>query len=121
MAREITWHCTYCESANKYEDMNCRNCGAARHIDTKFKSIESPEDAKTQQTPAEMLDDIKEITGKAADIYEDVAPILGTLTGMYGCMHQTRRKAKRFFRLIGSIIAVAAIIILIAIIWRIIR
>ena len=121
MAREITWHCTYCESANKYEDMNCRNCGAARHIDTKFKSIESPEDEKTHQTPAEMLDDIKEITGKAADIYKDVAPILGTLTGMSGCIHRTRRKAKSFFRLIGSIITVAAIIILIAIIWRIIR
>lgn len=121
MAREITWHCTYCESANKYEDMNCRNCGAARHIDTKFKSIEFPEDEKTQQTPAEMLDDIKETAGKVADTYKDVVQTFAAFAGMSGCIHRTRRKAKRFFRLIGSIIAVAAIIILIAIIWRITR
>jgi hypothetical protein len=96
MAREITWHCTYCEGTNKYEDMHCVNCGAARHIDTEFRSIESPEDEKPKQTPGEMLDDIKELTEKAADIYDDVAPIIGALAGLSGRTSR-RRRAKRFF------------------------
>ncbi len=97
MAREITWHCTYCEGTNKYEDMHCVNCGAARHIDTQFRSIESPEEEKPKQTLSEQLDDIKELTGKAADIFDDVAPILGALTGIDTRVSRAKRKAKRFF------------------------
>lgn len=96
MAREITWHCTYCEGTNRYEDMHCVNCGAARHIDTQFRSIESPEEEKPKQTPGEMLDDIKELTEKAADIYDDVAPIIGALAGLSGRTSR-RRRTKRFF------------------------
>lgn len=97
MAREITWHCTYCEGTNKYEDMHCVNCGAARHIDTEFRSIEAPEEERQRQTPGEMLDDIKELTEKAADIYDDVAPIIGALTGLAGKPARHRRRHKRFF------------------------
>lgn len=97
MAREITWHCTYCEGTNKYEDMHCVNCGAVRHIDTTFRSVEAPEEEKPKQTLSEQLDDIKELTAKAADIYDDVAPIIGALAGISGQASRRRRKAKRFF------------------------
>ena len=100
MAREVTWHCTYCEGTNKYEDMHCVNCGAVRHIDTEFRSVESPEEEKPKQTLGEQLDDIKELTGKAADIFDDVAPILGALGGLSGVSNRaarTRRRRKSFF------------------------
>ena len=97
MAREITWHCTYCEGTNKYEDMHCVNCGAARHIDTTFKSIDAPEEENAKQTLSAQLDDIKEITGKAADIFEDVAPIIGALAGVSARASRRKRRAKRFF------------------------
>ena len=97
MAREITWHCTYCEGTNKYEDMHCVNCGAVRHIDTEFRSVEAPEEEKPKQTLSEQLDDIKELTGKAADIFDDVAPILGALTGIDSRVSRAKRRAKRFF------------------------
>jgi hypothetical protein len=97
MAGQLTWHCTYCEGTNPYGNTHCQNCGAARHIDTEFKSIPVPEEEKPKQTPEEILDDIKDITGKVADIYDDVAPILAMLGGSSVRTSPRRRRKRRFF------------------------
>lgn len=95
---EGVWDCVYCGAKKVRGGLReCPQCGHPRDENVTFY-IDNPKNY----------------------IYDEKAAAKAC-TGMCGCMHQTRRKAKRFFRLISSIIAVAAIIILIAIIWRIIR
>lgn len=76
MAKEITWECTYCDSTNQYKDDTCVHCGATRTVDTKFVTIPSDKEEKTEITREDIKKSVEELT----DLFNAAAGAMNALT-----------------------------------------